>query len=428
MNMSTKSQHLLLIAGIGGHTLEEAVPSLLSITNRISILYIDIWKPSKDIQKLWGSLHLDGELIIANSQEEAIAEAYSLNIRIPIDGVITYSELLLKSQALIIEHLNLPGTPYAAIEIAQSKILQRVLFEKVRVASPCFAIINKSSDIEDAVRKIGLPALFKPSQGMGSVGVYIVKNLEEVYKAFNKLSISSSIFLETNKKALLEEILPLEGNTNSLFANYVSVESLLVNGKYKHLVITDRARLCHGYIEEGLIMPSHLPSSIQSLIIKEAEKAISAIGLTHGAVHTEIAIVGNKPMIIEVNARAGGPIPSMLLAASGYDYAIDIALSSLNIETDSIPHFSKIAWHRFIPIPQGEWKVISYTLTEKIMDEISNIVYFSPRFLPGEIANKDRTLHLASFAVIAENIDDALKLVKETEDKFNIRLESINSF
>jgi len=425
MTNESSSPHLLLLAGVGGHTPQDALVSLATITRRVSLLFIDAWVPADRIRALWDASRLDGDLVIVGTLDEAVEAACALHARNPLDGVVTYSELLLQPHARITARLGLPGSPVAAVEIAQSKARQRFVFAEKGVASPRFAVIGQPEQVAAAVAHVGLPAVFKPSLGAGSVGVHRVDTLEQVQASFQAFLAQASTFLQRDPHALLEEPMPLEGDAGSAYANYVSVESLLIDGEAIHLTVTDRARLCHGYAEEGLVMPSHLDKAQQQRLIDEAERAIRAIGLTHGAVHTEVAWINGEPKIIEVNARAGGPIPSMFEAAADYDYAADIARAYLNIRSGQRPQFRQVAWHRFMPIPEGEWQVVSQTQVEEVMARLPAIVYLSPRFQPGQKVSRQLTLHLASFMVVAPTAEEAMALVAAVEEALAIRLEPL---
>ncbi len=422
---STHTPHLLLLAGVGGHTPDDALASLTTITPRVSLLYVEAWAPADRVRTLWQEMTPQGELVIVRDLDDAVAAAVALHRARPIDGVVTYSELLLLPQARICARLGLPGSPPEAVAIAQSKARQREVFARHGVAAPRHAVVRHADELDAAIARVGLPAVFKPSLGAGSVGVSRVDTAAEAHAAFRTWAAQPSTFLQQDAQVLLEEPMPLEGQPGSPFADYVSVESLLVDGEATHLVVTDRARLDHGYVEEGLVMPSRLPAAQQQRLIDEADRAIRAIGLTHGAVHTEVAWVDGGPKVIEVNARAGGPVPSMFEAAAGYDYAAEIARAQLGQRSEARPVFRQVAWHRFVPIPDGRWRIGSMTPVAEVRARIPGIVYLSPRFRVGQEVSRQLTLHLASFLVTAPTLDAARALVAEVEAALAIGLEPL---
>ncbi|WND39953.1 hypothetical protein RI578_39280 [Streptomyces sp. BB1-1-1] len=148
--------------------------------------------------------------------------------------------------------------------------------------------------------------------------------------------------------------------------------------------MTDRLRLRHGYAEEGLILPSRLPAARQADVIVCADRAIRAVGLTSGAVHTEVALTARGPAVIEVNARAGGPVPDLLRTAADYDYAAQIGRAALRLPPTQDVVLRRAAWHRFMPIPEGEWRVASQEEAAKVRERFPELVYLSPRFRPGQ--------------------------------------------
>lgn len=414
--------HVLLLAGVGGHTPAEAIASISKVTQKISLIYIDAWAPAARVTAMWQEAPRLGELIVVSNLEAAVAAALALHTRQAIQGVVTYSELLLQPQAQISAQLGLPGSSPEAVAVAQSKALQRQVFTEKGVGSPRFAILTAAEQIPAALAHVGLPAVFKPSLGAGSVGVHQVSSEAEVQQSFADFMQQSSVFLQPDPHALLEQPLALEGAPDAVFADYVSVESLLFDGEIVHLTVTDRAALRHGYAEEGLIMPSHLPAEEQATIIDMADRAIKAIGLTHGAVHTEIAWIDGQAYVIEVNARAGGPIPSMFEAAANYDYAAEIAKSSLNIRSEVRPQFDKIAWQRFVPMPEGQWQVASMAAVPDVMRSIPQLVYLAPRCAVGQNVSRQQSLHLGSFMLVAQNQQEAIQLVAATEQAMAVVL------
>jgi len=418
--------HVLLLAGAGGHAPQEALTSIRTLGANASLVYIDAWASADAVRTMFDALQPGGELVVVHDLDEAVEAAVALHGRQPIAGVVTYSELLLLPHAQIASRLSLPGSPPEAVAIAQSKARQREVFARCGVATPRFAIFDDATQLDAAIAHVGLPAVFKPSLGAGSVGVQRVHTRAQAEAALCAFVAERSVFLQPDPHVLLEEPLALEGDPGSPFADYVSVESLLVDGQAQHLTVTDRGRLTHGYVEEGLVMPSRLDALAQARIVEEADKAIRAIGLTHGAVHTEVAWVGGEAKIIEVNARAGGPVPSMFKACAGYNYAAEIARSYLGERSIAAPAFGRIAWHRFVPIPEGQWRIASMTPVDQVKQRFaSSIVYLSPRFKVGQTVSRALTLHLASFLVTAPTHEAALALVAEVEAALAIRLEPL---
>ncbi|MFD5510826.1 acetyl-CoA carboxylase biotin carboxylase subunit family protein [Streptomyces sp. NPDC127051] len=419
---SEDQPHLLLISGIGGHPPAAALDSLSRLSPAVSVVHIAAWGDPEPVRADWAARGLRGEFLTAADLDDAVAVGLALHGRYALSGVVTYSELLLRPQAELAARLGLPGNTPQAVTVAQSKSRQRQVFAEHGVPSPRFAEIREEEDLAEAARSIGLPAVFKPSLGAGSQSVRLVRTYEELLDAYRDGRATVSAFLQSEDVFLLEERLELEADGDSGWAAYCSVESLLAAGERHHLAVSDRLELRHGYAEEGASMPSRLDPAVQAAAVDCADRAIRAIGLTTGAVHTEIALTPRGPRVIEVNARAGGPMPVMFEVGARYDYAEQIGRSALGLAPDTVPEFTRTALMRMVPIPAGEWLVAAQTPVAELMAAFPELVYVKPRFAPGGTASRDRTLHLATFMLGAPTPGRALELADRVERALGIEL------
>ncbi|MHB9864568.1 ATP-grasp domain-containing protein [Streptomyces sp. YIM S03343] len=417
------SPHLLLLAGIGGHPPDEALDSLSTVTSTISVVFVTAWCGPEKVRADYRRRGLDGEFLTATDLDAAVEAALHLHERRPVDGVVTYSELLLRPQAEIAEGLGLPGNPPAAVAVAQSKARQRLLFAEHGIPSPGFEIITSERDLAAAAARVGLPGVFKPSLGLESQSVRLVSTYAELIHAFTVARAEKTAFLQADDAYLLEERMDLEADGDSGYAAYCSVESLLADGTVRHLAVCDRLPLGHGYAEEGLILPTRLDAATAAAVVGLADRAIRAIGLTCGAVHTEIALAQDGPRVIEVNACAGGPLPAMFEAAAGYDYAAQIGRSALGLPPIVLPDFRRTALLRCLPVPVGSWRVASQTPAQEVLSAFPQLVCISPRFTPGQRVSRQQALHLADFLVTAPDATAARTLSARVEQALGIRLE-----
>lgn len=425
---SGSPQHLVLLAGVGGLSAPEALAAAVSVTPRVSVLFVSAWTDSAPLRALWmDEVPGGGEFLEVPDLDSATDACTALHERLPVHGVVTYSELLLRPQAQITRRLGLPGNSPGSVVIAQSKARQRAVFAEHSVPSPRFAAVRREEDLAAAAAEVGLPAVFKPSLGAGSQGVRMVTSLAELTDVYGNARTAATPFIQEDDVFLLEEPMPVEGGDGSPFADYVSVESLLVDGKADHLAVSDRLRLCHGYVEEGLVVPSRLEEHVLASVTACADQAIRAVGLTHGPVHTEVALTPAGPRVIEVNARAGGPTPNMLRVAGEYDFAAEIARVALGRPPGPPPALTGTAWFRFVPIPEGAWRVVSQRTAAEAQQRFPELRRLALRFRPGQEASRDTTQHLASFTVWGANAAEARSTAAAVEDFLAITLEPADS-
>lgn len=419
----TFSPHLVLIAGVGGLPAPDALAAARRVTPRVSVIFVTAWTTADVVHQAWADAPADTEFLLADDLDGVVDAAIALHGRMPVQGVLTFSELLLRPQAEIALRLGLPGNDPESVATAQSKARQRTAFAEYGVPTPRFSVIRSGPDLGRAAETIGFPAVFKPSLGAGSLNVRLVSGPSELEAAYNAAIDAYTPFIQDGDAFLLEEPMPVEGAPPSPYADYVSVESMLFQGRHEHLAVTDRLRLQHGYVEEGAVLPSRLHPEARQAVIDCADQAIKAVGLTNGAVHTEIALTSEGPRTIEVNARAGGPIPVMLRAAAGYDIAAEMARAALGTPPRPCPEMSAAVWYRCVPIPAGNWRVVSQRDAAEVERMFPGVTRLRLFFRPGLQARRDTTQVLASFAVRDTTVSAAQAVAEEVERCLNIRLE-----
>ncbi len=238
-----------------------------------------------------------------------------------IDGILSFNEFMTEPVAIIAQNLNLPGNSVQAVKTVQNKYLQRMKLKEHQVPSAKFHLIREESDLVTAGQSIDFPAVLKPAFGSGSYHVYDIENMEQLKEVFNTKIRSYSNYLNKEKELFLleEKLIGANFYKTEGYGDYVSVESMVYKGEISHICVCDKTPLAPPFRETGAILPSVLETDQQNEIYDVASKAIKALGLTNGPVHTEIKLTEQGPRIIEVNARAGGAMPIMLQLCSDYD-------------------------------------------------------------------------------------------------------------
>ena len=86
--------------------------------------------------------------------------------------------------ARLAEALGLPGPPSAAVDAARDKHLTRAAMKAAGLPSPACKRVEDASDLDEAARVVGFPAVLKPLNGAASLGVKKVQSradLEQCY-------------------------------------------------------------------------------------------------------------------------------------------------------------------------------------------------------------------------------------------------------
>ena len=103
------------------------------------------------------------------------------------------------------------------------------------------------------------------------------------------------------------------------FADYVSVESVVSDGRVSHLAITGRFPPAEPFRETGFFIPCAFDEDECAAIAELATAAVRALGVEVGSLHTEVKLTPQGPRVIELNGRIGGGVPEMLADATGIE-------------------------------------------------------------------------------------------------------------
>jgi D-alanine-D-alanine ligase len=101
----------------------------------------------------------------------------------------------------LLELLNIPyqGSGVLGSSLAMNKLASKTLYEKADLPIPPYIALQKGDPLEPAAweKQLGLPLVIKPNEAGSSVGMTIVKSLENIQKAVGKaFSHDSTLLIE----------------------------------------------------------------------------------------------------------------------------------------------------------------------------------------------------------------------------------------
>jgi len=236
------------------------------------------------------------------------------------DGVLSMHDADLLWTAELAELLQLPFHSRETALKLTDKRAQRAALASAGLAVPMVRVIAADADaatVADIAETFTYPAVLKPRFGQASR---------------NTLPISSGVELKATLEELrgqpdwLAEDYVLEGFVPDAttevggrgFAGFVSVESVVENGRVEHASISSRTPFRWPFRETGYCTPTALSPEHEAEVLRVAGEAARALGVTVGCLHTEIKLTDDGPVVIEVNGRPGGGMSEMLERASGF--------------------------------------------------------------------------------------------------------------
>lgn len=225
-------------------------------------------------------------------------------------GVVTFSQSKLLLAGRLAAGLGLPFNDHESLVRCVDKHVQRCALGAAGVEGPRFAEIEVGAAGELLAgdpSSLGFPAVLKPRRGSGSLDTFLVADAEALAALFDPVPdvepiAAGSYLLEE----YLEGVAPPSELAVRPVADYVSVESVVVDGKSRHLATTGKFPLAEPFRETGNFMPSLLSETEEAAVGELATRAIAALGATWGCLHIEIKLTPAGPRVIEVNPRIGG--------------------------------------------------------------------------------------------------------------------------
>nr|ADN26255.1 fusion protein containing a PLP-dependent cysteine synthase and an argininosuccinate lyase [Streptomyces coeruleorubidus]ADN65352.1 diaminoacid synthase/ligase fusion protein [Streptomyces coeruleorubidus] len=231
-----------------------------------------------------------------------------------VAGITTTSEFYLEAAASLAASLGLPGNPPAAVGACRRKSATRRLLADAGLPQPVSMPVTRVAEVPGAVAATGLPCVVKPASDSASTGVLLCTSVEQAQEHAAKLL---AITHNVREQAVPPEVLVEELVQGPEF----SVETIFVDAAL-HLVGITRKSVSPppSFVELRHAFPASLDEAESREIEQVVRAAIQAIGLRHGACHTELRLTAAGPTIIEINARlAGGMIPELIRLAGGPD-------------------------------------------------------------------------------------------------------------
>ena len=219
-----------------------------------------------------------------------------------IDGVVGTDGNAVAVAAAVARQKGRSANSAASLTSARHKHLQRAAAAAAGVLQPAFRLVVG----RDTEGWSDFPAVVKPVDRSGSQGVlradspaYLIEAIDRVQK------------LVGGRAPLLVE--------QFVAGIEVVVEGLLRNGHLEVIAIFDKPDTPTGptFPETLLVAPARLDAKTTEHVVRVAERATEAIGLTEGPVHVECKVDGSDVWFIELAARTIGGLCSRSLNHGG---------------------------------------------------------------------------------------------------------------
>ncbi len=292
----------------------------------------------------------------------------------PLDGVIAFTDRQLSIASAIGRSLDLPHNPAEVVDRLNDKVVQRTALASAGIAVPGFRRLGGGMDsptLTDLVRDLSFPLVLKPVRGDSSRETWDIKDLPTLIRLF-EVKFSSGQF--AGEDFIAEEYLG-DRTPRDLqeIGDYVSVESIVQDGRPVPLAITGKFPLVEPFRESGNFMPHTLGADEASEVLTLSTDAALALGVWCGALHTEIKFTADGPRVIEVNGRiGGGGIDSIYMRTHGHSLTELAAEAALGRTVDLVPEVAAqesgpFSYEFFVQPPMAARRLRSIAGSERLV-------------------------------------------------------------
>jgi biotin carboxylase len=336
------------------------------------------------------------------------------------DGITTLLDASMVDLAIVAGDLGLAfHSPTCAASLTD-KIAQRDALRGAGLDVPrCVALGAGPArdEVAAVVDAVGWPAVLKPRSAQGSRHTFFAKDPEEATRLLGDLGSS-------REEMVLEDY--LLGDTargGGPFADYVSVETIVASGQVSHVAITGRFPPAEGFRETGFFIPAALDESEEHGVLDQASRAIEALGVRTGCLHTEIKLTPDGPRVIEVNGRVGGGVPEMLQRAAGLpllELVLRVALGE-PLHVDGPVPMSGIGYRFFLQPPAIAATVGAIDGLDHLADQ-AGVDAISVHRGPGATLDwRDGSrCHIVAVAGTARDLDELVRIDRFLHDDVSV--------
>jgi biotin carboxylase len=336
-----------------------------------------------------------------------------------VDGIVTDQlDFPVPTVAYVTEKLGLPSIGYDCALKFTNKFLMRNECTKLGIKSPEYYKVSTLEEAREKCLDIGLPVIIKPTDGGGSRGISVIRNITELEDKFEP-----SIAFSKENCLIMEKYIQGDEYVIAGFASNYKFTNLAI-GKRQFFDIPDI------FIPSVTMFCSSPDNYIEEQMLKINKTLIEGFGLRFGITHCEYIVEEGTEDIYLVECAARGAatcISSHLIPlATGIDVnslLLDVAVGDVKeVEIQNIE--SNVSGYLLFTLPEGFVKEI------RGIDKIQSVpgvqkVYIEPIYIGMETkAITDKGHRHGPILIKGENKEQCEKTISEVKALFEIDVET----
>ncbi|WP_039657272.1 carbamoyl-phosphate synthase (glutamine-hydrolyzing) large subunit [Clostridium tyrobutyricum] len=268
------------------------------------------------VNGVWAIKDAGKEAIIINNNPETVSTDFDTSDKLyfdplyiddvmnvineeEVDGVIVQfggQTALNLAKKLDDRGINLLGTSFQSIDLAEDREKFRVLLEKLNINSPIGGSVTSLEEADELVGKIGYPVIVRPSYVIGGRAMKVVYNDRELSKYLKEAVNLSKDYPVLVDKYITGKEIEVDAISDG--------KDLIIPGIMEHV---EKAGVHSG--DSIAIYPTFdLRENVLGKIEEYTSKIAKALNVK-GLLNVQYAFDGEKVYVIEVNPRASRTVP-----------------------------------------------------------------------------------------------------------------------
>jgi biotin carboxylase len=230
------------------------------------------------------------------------------------DGIVVVGDRPALLAARVAQALGLPGNPPEAVSAASSKLGSRERFAAAGLVAPWFLVVpaDESPEAFADDARLRCPCVVKPTGLSGSRGVIRANTVAECAAAIRRIR-------KLLARPAIRELRHPDGQQiiveGFIEGHEYALEGVLSRGTVQTLAIFDKPDPLDGpFFEETIyVTPPPLGEAERRAVVGTVQRAVTALGLRHGAIHAECRVNGTDVVMLEIAPRPIGGLCSRVL-------------------------------------------------------------------------------------------------------------------
>lgn len=259
-----------------------------------------------------------------------------------VDRVVAGAECGVVLADTLAHELGLPGNRFDGVEARRNKDAMARRLAAAGLAAPVGLATTDPDEAAEWAATAPGPVVVKPAASAGTDNVHICRSAGEVRAATAAVMAGVDYFGNPNPSAVIQQYL--------VGTEYI-VNTVAVGGvqKVSDVWLSAKTTGPSGAPLYDHQQPLPLTDPHVGELVDYVIAAVTALGITDGAAHSEVMLTADGPVLIETGARLmGAMLPDVLEAHSGMSHVELLALALTDPEAFHAFRDHEVRWKRTV--------------------------------------------------------------------------------